>query len=189
MTVHQGQIVTETVSFMSSMPLTNAAVVNLLNRPHVHIAIMSIPTSVAANTAVPVTFTISADPNAPIAVHPSDLHVVASFNGSPLMQLARDLDFTVDVERAPRATITWMPASLGVMTVHQGETVTKTASFVSDMNLSSVQLAPSPRLTNPPHIHLTVMPTVLSSVTANIGRAGDGDRQRRRERRDHGVSW
>jgi hypothetical protein len=166
--VHQGQLVTETVSFMSSMPLTNAAVVNLLNRPHVHIAIMSIPTSVAAHTAVPVTFTISADPDAPIAVHPTDLHVVASFNGSPLMQLARDLDFAVDVERAPRATITWMPASLGVMTVHQGETVTKTASFVSNMNLSSVQLAPSPRLANPPHVHLTVVPMVLPSVTANM---------------------
>jgi hypothetical protein len=168
MTVHQGQTVTQTVSFMSSMALTNAAVVNLLNRPHVHIAIMSIPTSLAANTAVPVTFTISADADAPIAVQPTDLHVVAGFNGRPLMQLARDLDFTVDVERAPQARITWMPASLGVMTVHQGETVTKTASFVSNMNLSSVQLAPSPRLAGRPHVHLTVVPMVLPSVTANM---------------------
>ena len=168
MTVHQGQIVTQTVSFMSSMTLTNAAVVNLLNRPHVHIAIMPIPTSVAPHTAVPVTVTISADPDAPIAVHPTDLHVVAGFNGDPLMQVARDLDFTVNVDRAPRATITWMPASLGVMTVHQGETVTKTASFVSNMNLSSVQLAPSPRLANTPHVHLTVVPMVVPSVPANM---------------------
>src|SRR5205085_2510363 len=84
--------------------------------------------------------------------------------------LGRPVVFVVQVlPRIPTMpTITWTPAGLGTMTVHQGQIITETVSFVSNMNLSSVQLAPSPRLANLPHVHLTVVPMVLPSVTANM---------------------
>jgi hypothetical protein len=84
--------------------------------------------------------------------------------------LGRPVVFVVQVlPRIPTMpTITWTPAGLGTMTVQQGQIITQTVSFVSNMNLSSVQLAPSPRLANLPHVHLTVVPMVLPSVPANM---------------------
>jgi hypothetical protein len=148
MTVHQGQIVTETVSFMSNMNLSSVQLTpspRLANPSRVHLTVvpMVLP-SVTANTAVPVTLTISADANAELTVYHGDLHVVASVNGGPMVRLARDLDVAVDVDRAPTPRVTWpsgSPTSYAALTrAATPVTATEAATFQVTTALSNVTL-------------------------------------------------
>ena len=168
----QGQTVTETATFSSSVALTNvqmrAELTNFALDHFISISIVSpLPASVAANTPVPVTFTVSAGPRAGLYNYRADLHVLASANGGAVLRRANDLDFMIDVVRAP-ITITWTPAALAPITLNQGQTVTATASFTSNVALDSAQVQASLHDVAVDHgISVTITSPIPTSVAAN----------------------
>jgi hypothetical protein len=165
-TLSQGQTVTRTVSFVSDMPLTNAQVVSTLNLHFVHVTAQPASLqSVAANSPISLTITISADLSAGVDSHQTSLYLTASFNGGSAVRLYHTLYFGINVVQAPRPSITWMPGpDLGTITLSQGQTVTRTVTFTSDMPLTNVQVISSP---NPSNLHITVQPASPQGVTAN----------------------
>jgi hypothetical protein len=170
LSLQQGQTITRTVSFTSNMALSNVQLVSALNLHFVHIVIQPASlANVAINSTVPVTFTITADKSAGVAVHPTDIHLLGSFSGGPVVRLFHSLNFRVDVERAPpppQPLISWMPGNdLGKISVLQGQTITETVSFTSDTALTNVQLLSSLNLH---HVHITILPASLASVAVNV---------------------
>ncbi len=145
-TLTQGQTDTETASFVSSVPLTNVkAVVGLSNwaRSHgIHGSVVSLSpasTTVPANTPVLVTFSITAGTHAKLSSFHADVHLWANANGQPQARLWHDLDLRVSVIKEP-LHITWTPAQRGAIRVQPGQTVTETATFVSNIPVTNAQV-------------------------------------------------
>lgn len=144
-TLQQGQSVIETASFSSSVNLTNLqAKFSLgsfaLNNGLSVTLLSTIPATLSAGVSVPVTISISAAPTATVRGYQDVLYLMGSQNGGALARLWHDVDFGIDVDRAPVAqVIYWIPSQhLGTFTVQRGQTITATAEFTSSVALSNM---------------------------------------------------
>jgi hypothetical protein len=145
--VLKGQTVTETASFVSSVALSNVQLGRRLSPYAIGQGVVVTPlgispaaTSIAPNTRYTVTFSIATAANTTAGLYGVDVVLSGSFNGGPVTAFDRSLHATLDVRR-PEPTINWTPDGLGQINLTPGQTVTKTATFVSNVALSGVQLA------------------------------------------------
>lgn len=156
LTVKRAQSVSYTATFVSSNNLTNVNVkptVSAYAHSHgvsitVNSTSLGSATSVAAGTAVRVSFTVSVAPNARVAIYNTDLHVNGSINGAAATHLANDLDLTIDVDHMSQV-ISWLPATAPNTTlvqpyqtimVRRAQTMTETATFISSVALTNVSV-------------------------------------------------
>lgn len=142
--VQQGQTLTENASFVSNKALSGVQIKSELNAYAVDhglaIGVASpLPASVAAGVAYQVSFTVAAAANTPTGVYAAALYLLGSDNGGAAIRLWHELGFNVRVvTSAP--VIKWTPANLGTLTLLQGQTVTESGTFVSNIPVSAVQL-------------------------------------------------
>jgi hypothetical protein len=146
----QGQTMTDTVSFTSTLALTSVQIRSDLSSAAaahgVTLGVVSMnpaTTTVSAGQPVSVTFTVSAAPAATPGIYPADLHVVGSFNGGPAVYLVDDLDLRLVV--APLTPlVTWVngsPMSFATITRSTATlSMTETATVTSNVSLSNVAL-------------------------------------------------
>jgi hypothetical protein len=146
----QGQTMTQTVSFTSTMALTSVQIRSDLSSAQaahgVTLDVVSMTpatTAVAAGQPVSVTLTLSAAPDATPGIYPTGLHVMGSFDGGPVIHLADDVYFPLVV--APLTPlVTWVNGSpMSFPTISRGTAtvgVTETASLSSNVSLSNVAL-------------------------------------------------
>lgn len=154
--VRRGQTDMYSVVYTSATPLTNVEVKRTLSayaqKSGVQMTVLSTSlgnaTTLAANTPVSVTFSISAAANAHVATYHADLHVNGRANGGAMIHQPNDLDFTIQVGKMAQV-ISWAPMNLtqgiteqpnGVITVRQGETIIRTGSFMSNTPLTQVRV-------------------------------------------------
>jgi hypothetical protein len=146
----QGQTVTDTVSFTSTMALTSVQIRSDLSSAEVAhgvtldvVSMNPATTTVAAGVPISVTLAVSAAPTATLGTYPAGLHVEGSFNGGPVVHLARDI--YVEIVVAPvTPLVTWVNGSpMSFPTITRGTAtvgVTETASLTSNVSLSNVSL-------------------------------------------------
>jgi hypothetical protein len=181
LTVRRAETITETATFTSSVALTNVAVHRTLHdyaQDHgVAVTVVSTTlgtsTTLAANTPVTVTFTVSVAPDARVAFYYADIHVDGSVNGGAATFVPNSLPFVIQSSHmAP--VISWLPsngqgitASPGaVFLIRQGHLVTRTAVFTSNIALSNVSVMRTLRDYSKAHgIVVKVLSTSLGSAT------------------------
>lgn len=151
--LQQGQTVTETASFTSSVDLTSVTLRDTLGAyaaSHgLTLAVLSpspaAPINVTANTPVPLTFTLAAAPTARVALYRDRaIYVYGSQGGGAVAGLHYGLHFNVDVDRAPRVTpiVSWSGGSFASLpTVQAGQVATYSAAFSSNVDLTDVAFA------------------------------------------------
>lgn len=174
LTVRRGQTLTETASFVSDLSLTNVQMHSALTVPHVAITVLSpIPASVAAHTPVPVTFTLSADAAAAIAVHPTYLYLTGSTSAGTAVTLHRGLHFKVDVDAAPTALVTWpsgSPVTYPSIAITRGgsaASVTEAGTFMANVALSNVTFVSAVHGPSPRALAVAVAPLATPAVAAH----------------------
>ncbi len=144
--VQRGQTVTETSSFTSSVDLTDVRLMRDLGdvaRDHGVVVQVVSPTtlpSLAANTPVSVTFAVAARSAARLGSYPAALYVAGTEASGPRATFHYGLHFVVRVHQVAPA-IHWQPLdNLGGITVQRGQTVTETAAFTSNVDLSNAEI-------------------------------------------------
>ncbi len=172
----KGQVVTETASFVSSVALSNVQLGRRLSPYAIGQGVVVTPlgitpatTSIAPNTPYSVTFTIATAATTTAGLYGVDVFLSGSYRGSPVVALERSLHATLDVRRV-EPTINWTPDGLGQINLAPGQTVTKTASFVSNVALSGVQLArqlPDAAASHGVSINLLGLTPATSAITPN----------------------
>jgi len=175
-TLRQGQTVYRSVYLTAMRGLRGAAVYPSLSVKAAGTAIQVLTTAyfsqLDGGDRIHVVFAIVANRAATVGVYPADLHVVA-LHGQAESRVSNDLDFAVDVDQAvqPKPPVIvpdlhWTPGNLGVLTVHQGQGITRAASFVSDAPLSGLALRDT-LATNVAQQGLSV--NITSPIPASVG--------------------
>lgn len=173
-TVQRGQTITATASFTSDVALTNATVTRALGDiatdRGLAITILtpaSTLPSVAAGAPVPVSFTITATPNAHIAAYLAALYVQGSVSGGPAKSLHYGLHLTIDVDAAPATTVSWTGGNYTTFPpAARGSIVTETATFTTSADVAKATL----RLTTVHRsrgVRVTLLPLTSASIAAN----------------------
>ena len=180
--VRRAQTITETAAFTSSVALTNVSVHRTLfdyAKDHgVSVTVISTTlgtsTTLAANTPVTVTFTVSVAPDTRVAYYYADIHVDGSLSGQPKTFVPNSLPMTIQSAKMAQV-IFWLPTNAqktitaqphSIFTVKQGQRVTATGVFTSSIALSSVSVKRTLRDYSKDHgITVSVLSTSLGSAT------------------------
>jgi len=143
----KGQTIMVSASFVSNVALTNVQLGRSLSSYALSQGLVVTPvgispatTSIAPYMRYTATYTVASAANTAAGLYGLNLYLTGSYNGSPAIVLPHELHATLDVHSvAP--LLTWTPGDLGSITLMPGQTVTETASFVSNVTLTNVQFA------------------------------------------------
>jgi hypothetical protein len=143
--LNKGQTITLSASFVSNVAMTNVQLGRSLSSYALSQGLVVTPvgispatTSIAPYTRYTATYTVAAAANTAAGLYGLNLYLTGSYNGGTALVLSHELHTTLDV-RSISPLLTWTPGDLGHITLMPGQTVTETASFVSNVALTNVQ--------------------------------------------------